>query len=505
MLVDDYLAGSAAHRPDKVALVCGSQRLSYGQVARAAAALATAFRRLGVRRGDRVVIHLENGVEAVLAMFATLKAGGVIVVVNPTTKIDKLRYIAADCGATLLVTEARSGVVDGLRDVVSRTVVNGTDGVADSQAVPFTSLLTGPDELPAETRIDLDLAAIAYTSGSTGTPKGVVLSHGNMVAAATSIISYLGTTEDDVILDALPLSFDYGLYQVLMAFAVGARLVLDRSFVYTATLLETLVREGVTGLPIVPTIAALMLRHDLKSYDLRALRYITSTGAAFPPTHIAALRAALPHVRLYSMYGLTESKRVSYLAPEELENRPDSVGKPMPNVEVFVADESGRLHDRGIGELVVRGSNVMQGYWGLPQETDRVLRPGLVPGERVLYTGDTFRIDDDGYLYFIGRTDDIIKCRGEKVSPREIEIVLYELPEVLEAAVVGMPDPVLGSAIKAYVVPQPGAHVTEQEVSRHCARRLEAHLVPQSVEIVSRMPRTSTGKIDRAELRHVAV
>jgi long-chain acyl-CoA synthetase len=346
----------------------------------------------------------------------------------------------------------------------------------------------------------VDLCALVYTSGSTGTPKGVMLTHLNVVSAATSITTYLEMSSADIVLDVLPLSFDYGLYQVLMTFKVGGCVVLERSFAYPHAVLETLIAERVTGLPIVPTISAILLGLELDRYDLSSLRYITNTGAPLPGRHIAELRRALPHVRIFSMYGLTECKRVSYLPPEEIDRRPDSVGRPMPNVDVYVVDADGRRLAHGTGELVVRGSNVMQGYWELPDETARVLRPGVLLGEQDLWTGDVFRIDEDGFLYFVGRRDDIIKTRGEKVSPREVENVLYDLPGVLEAAIVGEPDPVLGQALVAFVVPRAEAGLTENLVLHHCAQRLEDFMVPRRVVFLDSLPRTTTGKIDRRRI-----
>jgi amino acid adenylation domain-containing protein len=465
---------------------------------------------MGVRRADRVVIQLENSVEAVIAIFGVLKAGGVFAVVNPTIKAEKLAYILNDSGAAVLIVDARLESV--ARGACARTrrppavilvgmLKQGLDIQGAGPLCWFDDLLqTGQANVPAFRGIDIDLAALIYTSGSTGVPKGAALTHRNIGTAATAITEYLGSTEHDVVLNVLPLSFDYGLYQVLMTFKVGGRLVLERSLGYPAVILDLLVREGVTGFPIVPTIAALLQRHDFTTHDLRSLRYITSTGAAFAPSHIAALRQRLPHVRIFSMYGLTECKRVSFLPPEEIDERPTSVGKPMPNVEVFVEDEAGERRKSGIGELVIRGSNVMQGYWNRPGETAEVLRPGLFPGETLLYTGDVFRIDDEGYMYYVARKDDVIKCRGEKVSPREVENALHQIPGVIEAVVVGVPDPVLGQAVKAYLRMDPDAGVSEQQVIWYSAQLLEDVLVPKSVEFVAAMPKTDSGKIDRRKL-----
>jgi acyl-coenzyme A synthetase/AMP-(fatty) acid ligase len=280
----------------------------------------------------------------------------------------------------------------------------------------------------------------------------------------------------------------------------GARVLLERSFAFPTVMLELMARERVTALPIVPMVAALLLKHDLSGYDLSALRYITNTGAVLPPAHIAVLRERLPHVRIYSMYGLTECKRVSFLHPEDLDARPTSVGKAMSNVEVYLEDENGQRAETGVGELVVRGPNVMQGYWRDEEATEKALRPGRFPGEKVLYTGDLFRIDADGYMYFHSRTDDVIKSRGQKVSPREIESVLHSVPGVCEAVVVGMADPLVGEAVQAYVTLRPGCEVTGRDILLHCARNLEDFMVPRNVEIVASLPHTSSGKLARREV-----
>jgi amino acid adenylation domain-containing protein len=508
--VEDFLERSAGRLPGKVGLVCAGRRLTYGELDRAANGLARSLQNAGLRRGDRVAIFLENSVESVVAIFATLKAGGVFMVVNPTTKSDKLGFILNNSRAAVLVTDdRRRAVAAPLGASLPHThliVLAGRGAAADfagKQVRTFEALLETADQdtKPAHGCIDIDLAALIYTSGSTGTPKGVMLTHLNIVTAATSITTYLENDEHDVILNVLPLSFDYGLYQVLMAFKVGATVVLERSFAYPHAVLETAVAEGVTGLPIVPTMSAVLLQLDLRKYDLSRLRYVTNTASALPVSHVVGLRTLLPHAKIFSMYGLTECKRVSFLPPDQIDVRPFSVGKGMPNEEVYVVDDAGRRVQSGIGELVIRGSHVMKGYWEMPEETDRVLKPGPLPGERVLYSGDLFRIDDEGYLYFLSRKDDIIKTRGEKVSPREVENVIDELDAVAQVAVIGVEDPVLGQAVKAILTLKPGAVLREQEVLRHCADRLEQFMVPRIVEFRDALPQTPSGKIDRQSLR----
>jgi long-chain acyl-CoA synthetase len=330
-----------------------------------------------------------------------------------------------------------------------------------------------------------------------------MLTHLNMVSAARSVNGYLGMTDDDIIMCALPLAFDYGLYQILMAFMVGATVVLEHSFAFPVKVLETMAKEGVTVFPVVPTMLSIVIGlRNLRQFDLRRLRMITNTAAALSERHVADVRALFPQASLFSMYGLTECKRVTYLPPEQLAIRPTSVGRGMPNEEVWLVDEQGkRLPNGCTGELVIRGSNVMRGYWRRPEQTAARLRPGPFPGEVVLYSGDIFRTDEEGYLYFVARKDDIVKSRGEKVSPKEVENVLYGLEGVQDAAVIGVPDTVLGAAIKAFLVLRSGYAYRERDVIKHCLEKLESFMVPKYVEFVDELPTTKTGKIDKSALK----
>lgn len=511
MQVEQFLENSARRYPEKIALVCKSERFTYRQIEEEANRLANALIGVGVKRGDRVVILLPNSVEAVISIFAILKAGAVFVVINPTTKADKLNYILNNCRASAFIASANNSacedslwretphlqavILAGATPEQVRTVATAGKSCTSLEQIRSES---GCSQVPPKECIDIDLAALIYTSGSTGRPKGVMVTHLNIVSAATSITTYLENTPDDVVINVLPLAFDYGLYQLLMMFKMGGTLVLHDSFAFPTVVIEKIIKEGITGFPLVPTISAILLQMDLSKYSFPKLRYISNTAAALPVEHIRKLRALFPNVRLYSMYGLTECKRVSYLPSDQIDIRPTSIGRGMPNEEVYVVDESGQRVGPGVvGELVIRGANVMKGYWELPQETSRCLKPGALPSEMVLYSGDLFRTDDEGYLYFVGRKDDIIKTRGEKVSPREVEDVLYALDGIAEAAVIGVPDPILGSAIKAVVTIRPGSPLTEQEVLRHCKGRLEDFMVPKSVEFVASLPKTESGKINK--------
>lgn len=510
-LLHDFLLQSAARLPGKLALVCGDHRLVYAELAARSSALAHALVQRGVARGDRVIVYADNVVESVVAFWAVLQANAVVVMVNPQTKTDKLAYLLGDCRPAAMIAHAslhrRFAAPAAAAPSLKTVIVPGPLGAEQLAALPggicWEDALAGqPAVPPARGAIDVDLAAIIYTSGSTGDPKGVMHTHQSMRAAATSVSTYLEVREDEVILNLLPLAFDYGLYQMIMAFREGARLVLDRSFAYPARVLDLMVRERVTGFPGVPTIFAIMNQlDDLAAHDLSAVRYVTSTAAALTHKHIHMLRRTFPRARIYSMYGLTECKRVSYLPPEDLNRKPVSVGLPIPNTELWIEDERGnRLGPNQVGQLVVRGATVMRGYWEKPEATARKLAPGPLPHEVVLRTGDYCKLDEDGYLYFVGRMDDIIKSRGEKVPPREVENTITDIQGVKEAAVIGVPDDILGQAIKAFVVLEPGVELSERDIQRACQARLESFMVPKHIVFVPDLPKTATGKIKKTGL-----
>ncbi|MFA6139640.1 MAG: AMP-binding protein [Hyphomicrobium sp.] len=506
MRFEQFLRRSADRFQDKTALVASGKRLTYSQLDHLSDELAQGLVERGIGRGDRVVLFLDNSAEAVVSVFAVLKAGAVFCPVNPSTKADKLAFILNNCRARALITQQKIAAVaaDAVETSPSVCVTIVADGEAAPQIdgfVHWSDALRAPTfaRLTAAPGIDMDLAMLIYTSGSTGFPKGVMMTHQNVVAAATSITTYLENTPDDIILNVLPVAFDYGLYQVLMAVMVGATLVLEKSFAFPQLIINRCAEEKVTGLPLVPTMAAILIaQRNLEPGVLPHLRYITNTAAALPPTHIERLQALFPHVALYSMYGLTECKRCTWLPPAELKNRISSVGIAIPGTEAYVIDDAGNRAAAGVvGELVIRGAHVMNGYWENPQATARALRPGPHEWERVLHTGDLFRTDTEGFLYFVGRKDDIIKSRGEKVAPKEVENVIYALPGVAEVAVVGVPDAILGHAIKAVVAAEPGVTLEAVEIVRHCARFLEDYMVPKFVEFRPSLPKTDSGKISR--------
>jgi amino acid adenylation domain-containing protein len=511
-LLHDYLLNSARRLPDKVALVCQKRHVTYGELNELSNALAHALIARGVLRGDRVIIFADNTVETVVAIWAVLKAGAVVSIVNPLTKASKLNYLLNDCRAKALFSDSHlSRVIDeAIKGTphLECTILSGKvdpnwlNGLPGAMTLEQAFALGDRKSCPTRNSIDIDLAAIIYTSGSTGDPKGVMLTHRNMLTAATSVSGYLGYGENDVILSTLPLAFDYGLYQMIMSVRQGARLVLERSFTFPAPVLQLIASETCTVFPLVPTMAVILAEmKNIEHFDLTPIRLVTNTAAALTEKHIAALRRIFPGAQLYSMYGLTECKRCTYLPPDDLARKPGSVGIAIPNTEVWVVDDEGRPVAPGIvGELVVRGATVMQGYWEKPEATAKRLKPGPLPGERVLYTGDYCRQDEEGYVYFIGRKDDIIKTRGEKVAPKEVENQISCIAGVKECAVIGVADELLGQAVKCFVVLEKGAALTEKQIQGEAMLRLENFMVPKYVVIVDDLPKTMTGKIKKTDL-----
>lgn len=502
LLHDLLLQRANQGEQDRIALIVDGQTFTYGQLLAQAERLAGILRASGVERGDRIALLLDNSWAAAVSIFGTLLAGAVFVLIHPQTKAEKLAFILGDSGARALIADGR--LEETYRDALARLALpphliqaddSSSDGwLASAEGSP--PLDASPGVIP------LDLAAIIYTSGSTGTPKGVMQTHQSMVFAVGSLIEYLRLTRDARILCVLPLSFDYGLYQLLMAVALGACLVLERSFTFLGQTLEAVRRDEVTVFPGVPTLFATLIdAHRRTPLCLPTVTRLTNTAAALPPEFIPSLREIFPNALIYTMYGLTECKRVSYLEPELLDTKPGSVGKAIPGTEVYLLSADGDPVPPGTpGILHVRGPHVMAGYWNRPDLSAHMLKPGKLPGERVLCTHDLFRTDAEGFLYFVGRTDDIIKARGEKVSPVEIENALHRIPGVRAAAVVGVPDPVLGAAIRAYIVADPAAALTAQAIRAGSAALLEPHMIPGQVVFCAQLPRNPNGKVDKRAL-----
>lgn len=492
MRIEQYLRESAARDGAKTAIISGDVRLNYDRFLDLATRMATTLRTRGVVPGDRVLSLLDNGWQMAVAVFATWIAGAVICPVNPAAKNGRLSQIARDCSPTLAIVEGRlEKLFEGTAELAAlpRFVI-GDAGSFDAglRADPFSR----------ETCPDIDLAALIYTSGSTGEPKGVMLAHENMDSAARAIVSYLENTASDVILTVLPMSFGYGLNQLITAVLSGATLIVEKSFAFPQAIFEKIRDERVTGFPLVPAMGAMMMQvRELDPSLFASLRYMTSAAAPLPLAHLDWLRAFLPEVRLYCMYGQTECTRATWLPPAEIDARRGSVGIAIPGTRAEVIDEAGRTVAPGaVGELVISGPHVMRGYWRNETATRRALRPDPLTGNLRLHTGDLFTADVDGYLTFVARTDDIIKSRGEKVAPQAVENVLCCMPGVAEALVVGVAHEVLGEAVKAIVVASDNA-LTERDVKRFCAKHLEDYMVPKIIEFREFLPKTDSGKASR--------
>ncbi|MFZ5893635.1 MAG: class I adenylate-forming enzyme family protein [Myxococcota bacterium] len=503
-LIDQRLRVHAAHRPDHAALVIGERRVSYAELSAQADAWATMFRGLGVSRGDRVVVALDNSYEAVLAFYGSLRADAIPSIVGAGRRTKRLERIVALSEPRVIVTTTKlAQTLEPALLSLYRVVV------VDDSPLPGTTPLSTPlHEFGSRAgsaqrhSIEFDIATLCWTTGSTGEPKGVMLTYQNLRNSAAAIASYLEHGDDEVVLCVLPLFHTYGLFQLLVTHWTGGTLVLEAGFSLAFPILKRLQELKVTGFAGVPTIyASILALKDLERFDLSALRYLTNAGYALPAAHLQRLHELCPRARIYAMYGQTECTRVCYLPPDQVLARPSSVGISMPNQEAWIIREDGSRAGPGeVGELVVRGPNVMRGYWRDPEATARALRPGSIPGEVVLHTGDLFRSDDEGYLYFVARADDIIKTRGEKVAPCDVEQAISTLPDVVEVAVVGVPDPIHGVAVKAVVVKRSSSNLSADDVKRAVFTQIDEIAVPRVVEFVDALPRSEGGKVMKSKL-----
>ncbi|MFL6657062.1 MAG: acyl-CoA ligase (AMP-forming), exosortase A system-associated [Massilia sp.] len=510
-LVHDFIFHAARRAPVDRALVYGAQQLTFADLAQAVDAAAQTLLHTGLGRAERVAVYLEKRIENVAACFGATLAGAVFVPVNPLLKAEQVAYILADCNVRVLVTSAErlrqlTDILSSCRDLHTVLVVGATGELPQLAGIAVQAWAPAAGHRAAHRVIDTDMAAILYTSGSTGNPKGVVLSHRNMVAGAMSVASYLDLSPQDRVLAVLPLSFDYGLSQLTSAFHAGACVVL-LNHLFARDIVKAVAEHAITGLAAVPPLWIQLAQLDWPAQC--SLRYLTNSGGHMPVTTVAALRAALPEASLFLMYGLTEAFRSTYLPPSELARRPDSMGRAIPNAEVLVVRPDGTLcDDDEPGELVHRGALVSLGYWNDAARTAERFRPapGQDPAlplvEMAVWSGDTVRRDADGYLYFIGRTDDMIKVSGYRISPSEVEEAVHAADLVSEVAAFGVAHPVLGHAIVLLAVARQGAEVAPALLLKECQRRLPAYMVPAHIDIRSEaFPRNPNGKIDRKLLQ----
>jgi long-chain acyl-CoA synthetase len=510
-LLGDALLASAIKNPQKIAIIVKGKEFSYASLKECAIKFAFHLTSVGIKRGDRVAIYMNNSWECIVSIYGVTLAGGVFLVINPQIKADKLNYILNDSGAKILISEclltndiSRALInTQQIQEVILSGKMDPANNYPNSILIPFDDIIKNEvDNINLPEIIPNDLAALIYTSGSTGFPKGVMMTHQSMAFTSWSLIEYLRLSRDDRILLLLPLAFDYGLYQLLMSITIGGTLIVEQSFIFPALIYKLMDELKPTIFPGVPTIYAMLIAtHKNTGLPFDSITKITNTAAALPAEFIPNLQKVFPNALIFKMYGLTECKRVCYLEPELIDLKPTSVGKAIPGTEVFLLSPDGNPVPPGEpGILHIRGPHVMAGYWNNEELSKQMLKPGKIPGDKILCSHDYFKIDEEGFLYFLGRTDDIIKTRGEKVSPIEIENVIYKINGVKEVAVIGIPDKVMGESIGAYITMHVNKLLNEKEVQKECKLHLETFMIPKRVIFLDEMPKSSNGKIDKNQL-----
>lgn len=511
------IAKTSQKKPQNIALQRKDLQLNYKELNQKIIDAAHGLLSQGLQTAERVAIYLPKQFEAVIGLFATTFAGGVFVPVNPLLKAAQVKYILADCQVSILITSYNryKQLRDTLSSIDSLTTVILTDCKVENcppnclrwedcmqqdKTDNEQSKQTFPKTKPQQ------MAAILYTSGSTGQPKGVVLSHINLVEGARSVADYLNNTADDKLLAVLPFSFDYGLSQLTTAFLTGACVVL-LEYLMPRDVVNAVARYRITGLAAVPPLWIQLAELDWPKEATTSLRYITNSGGVMPGTTLSQLMSILPQASPFLMYGLTEAFRSSYLAPEELANRPGSMGKAIPNAEILVINCQGevcRSHEEG--ELVHKGVHVAMGYWQAEEKTAEKFRPlptqlhHQYGDEIVVWSGDQVKTDDNGFLYFVGRNDEMIKSSGYRISPAELEETLYAHYSINEVAAMGIAHPRLGQAILLVIKPSNRSEFEHQPLLTFCKKSFPNFMQPQSIQLVDSLPRNPNGKINRTLL-----
>ncbi len=514
MLFHHIPLDTAAALPDNTALVDKTREIRYADLATRIKQVAAGLVNAGLKRQERVGIYLPKSLPTVVSFFATSQAGGVFVPINPLLKVEQVRHILCDCSATILITSSNrlkmlntvSGNCNDLHTVIlidqNKELPTPPPHV---QLLSWQQLLDAPDVATHRT-IDTDMATILYTSGSTGKPKGVVLSHKNMIAGANSVARYLKTCPDDRVLSVLPLSFDYGLNQITKSFLKGATAIL-MNYLFAKEVINKLEQERITGLAGVPSLWAQLAQFTWPEGISKNLRYVTNSGGTLPQSVLNKMRRSLPKTKIVLMYGLTEAFRSTWLPPDEIDQHSGSIGKAIPNTEVMILREDGTpCAPHEPGELVHRGSLVAMGYWNNREKTNKRFKPlprqvaGLSLPEIAVWSGDIAYRDEDDYFYFVGRQDDMLKSSGYRISPTEIEEVVYDSGLVEEAVAIGVPHPVLGQRIVVVATPAKGIEPSPEGIVAVCKGRLPAYMVPGVVVYQASLPRNVNGKTDRKKL-----
>lgn len=512
----DILLNAGQQFPQKKAVRYKDSDLSYKEVKDESLRLGHALKEMGVKKGDRVCFFLEKRFEKVISIFGISMCGGVFVPIRRLLRAGQAAYIINHCEASVLITTSsrirslldHKDQMPSLRTVVVIDKINDIELPETINVLNWEDIIENSPSSPIDSKLtERDMAAILYTSGSTGKPKGVVLSHLNVVAGAKKVSHYLKMNADEIVLCILSFGFDYGLNQLTTVFLKGAQIVL-LDYLFPKDILKAVNEYQITGLAGVATTWIQLLHLSWENSRMNQLRYITNSGGTIPSAYVADLRKRLPTTEIYLMYGLTEAFRSTYLDPCLIDQYPSSIGKAIPGEEIMVLDENDQVVQPGqVGTLVHRGLLVSQGYWGDIASTEAVFRknplqnPNIPIPEMVVYSGDYVRIDDQGFLYFIGRKDEMIKCAGNRISPNEIEEVLYSNGLVSDAVSFGVPHDIYGQQVFIVVSLLPGTEVDELVLMNYCKQKMPPYMVPSKIEIWETIPRTSNGKLDRSAVK----
>ncbi len=507
MQIHQLLENAFMKFPERKAVWDKGRWYTYKDLNNSVDSVAAYLLRIKIQRGDRVAVLLENSFYYIVVYFAILKVGAAVVSLNTETNPDELLYLLVDSDSKCLITQTKitKEVIPALRScplVKNLILTDSTQSllpVIANVKVESIDLIMSQFETPVFIRsIDIDLAEIVYTSGSTGKSKGVMLSHLNLISNMRSTCNYLKLTEDDRVMVILPFYYIYGKSLLLTHIMTGASLVIDNGFVYPNTVLKTMEKTKVTGFAGVPsTFLILLNRSSLKTTKLVKLRYVTQAGGAMAPAVQKQVVEAFSPAQIFIMYGATEAApRLSYLDPGFLFSKWGSIGIPVDNVDLKICDSEGNEVPHGeVGEITARGSNIMQGYWKDPEETNKVLRHGMY------YTGDIGRVDEDGFFYIVGRINDMIKVKGYRVGAKEIEEAILDIDEVHETAVIGVEDPILGEAILALIIAKDKEWHDVEKIRYHLNRKLSLIKQPKFIEFRHSFPKNKSGKIMKATLK----
>lgn len=497
--LDGYLELARDSYAGKYAIITDKLKITYQELYYQVNQIAYFLKNNDISKSDRVIISLENSIEQIVVFFACLRIGAIPVLINPETPETILDHILLDLKPKTAFFELKAWTTFNNR-IPCNIIVNSenlVDGTFSYEAIISTNI---KEDIISQI-IGVDLACIIYTSGSTGIPKGVMLSHRNMITAAQSINSYLQYSADDIVLNVLPTTFDYGLYQVILSIISGATLVLEKSFIWPPLVFKRINQYKVTILPLIATMIPLLFQ-AFKEKSVNSVKKITNTGTRMTSSHIETLRKMFTTANIYSMYGLTECKRCSYIPPKELAKKKDSIGIPIPNLEMNIIDENGSyLPTYTNGEIIVRSDTIMLGYWNDNTETNKKIKIGSYIGDRILYTGDIGYYDDDGYFYLTGRKDDTVKIRGMKVNLSYVEKLIEQCPIVYNAVVVVVIGQNNIEKLVTFVIFNKKSEHNKAELINFCNIVCNKIEIPEDIVEMEAFPQDARGKINKPALK----